>query len=317
MGVQETKLRAIADAIREKDGTSAPIPAGDFPDRIRGIPAGGLPEDVHAVAVAAAPPEGGSVSGGGVASRGMTVTVKAESAGTHQFKEWRENGAAVGFDGEYTFPVESDRNLEAVFEVPASRLPEGYIERQYLEKTDVEGYVMLPYVAIVSMKMELDIEPTGGTLGTSCYLYSANYTVGNDSSAWSYFSCTMQTYGVVVTARSKTYGGGDTTISADSSFRRMKIEIDLPNKIGKVNGGDDIALRVPSANRQRQNIFLTGNTSSRFVGKIYSCKLHYDGILEAEFIPCTNPNGAVGMYNLVTKQFTAIAGTGILAGPAV
>lgn len=41
MSYQETKLQAIADAIREKDGTTAPIPANDFPARIRAIPTGG------------------------------------------------------------------------------------------------------------------------------------------------------------------------------------------------------------------------------------------------------------------------------------
>lgn len=40
MSVQQEKLKAIADAIREKDGTTEPIAANDFPDRIRGIPSG-------------------------------------------------------------------------------------------------------------------------------------------------------------------------------------------------------------------------------------------------------------------------------------
>ena len=40
MSVQEAKLKDIADAIREKDGTTEPIPANDFPERIRGIPGG-------------------------------------------------------------------------------------------------------------------------------------------------------------------------------------------------------------------------------------------------------------------------------------
>lgn len=41
MSIQETKLKAIADAIREKDGTTEPIPANTFPERIRAIPSGG------------------------------------------------------------------------------------------------------------------------------------------------------------------------------------------------------------------------------------------------------------------------------------
>ena len=41
MSVQETKMKEIADAIREKDGTTEPIPANDFPERIRAIQGGG------------------------------------------------------------------------------------------------------------------------------------------------------------------------------------------------------------------------------------------------------------------------------------
>lgn len=41
MSVQEDKLKAIADAIREKEGTSEPIPAGDFAARILAIRGGG------------------------------------------------------------------------------------------------------------------------------------------------------------------------------------------------------------------------------------------------------------------------------------
>lgn len=48
MSYQETKLQAIADAIREKDGTTAPIPANDFPARIRAIPTGTDPEGLPA-----------------------------------------------------------------------------------------------------------------------------------------------------------------------------------------------------------------------------------------------------------------------------
>lgn len=41
MSTQETRLAAIADAIRAKDGTAAPICANDFAERIRALQAGG------------------------------------------------------------------------------------------------------------------------------------------------------------------------------------------------------------------------------------------------------------------------------------
>lgn len=41
MSVQETKLSAIADAIRESEGSSEPICANDFAARIRALQTGG------------------------------------------------------------------------------------------------------------------------------------------------------------------------------------------------------------------------------------------------------------------------------------
>lgn len=55
MSVQEEKLKAIADAIREKDGSTEPIPANKFPARIRGIPAGGGGVTVERIEITAPP----------------------------------------------------------------------------------------------------------------------------------------------------------------------------------------------------------------------------------------------------------------------
>lgn len=50
MSTQSNKLTAIADAIREMDGTTAPIEANDFPDRIRAIETGVDTSDATATA---------------------------------------------------------------------------------------------------------------------------------------------------------------------------------------------------------------------------------------------------------------------------
>ena len=90
MSVQETKLTAIADAIRQKEGSTGPIPAGDFAARILALPEDSLPDNVRTITVTSSDPEMGTVSGGGVASDGMTVTVKAKPLEKFYFKEWRE-----------------------------------------------------------------------------------------------------------------------------------------------------------------------------------------------------------------------------------
>lgn len=51
-------------------------------------------------------------------------------------------------------------------------------------------------------------------------------------------------------------------------------------------------------------------------GKIYSCEIYKDDGIIRNFIPCKNPEGVIGMYDTVGKQFYANAGTGDFATPA-
>ena len=51
---------------------------------------------------------------------------------------------------------------------------------------------------------------------------------------------------------------------------------------------------------------------------LYSCKIYDNGTLVRDFIPCKNPSGAVGLYDMVGRTFYGNAGTGAFtAGPAV
>lgn len=115
MSYQETKLQAIADAIREKDGTTEPIPANDFPARIRAIPTGSLPEDIRTISLVSANSALGEVTGSGKASDGMIVTAKSLAAPGYKIQNWTENGEIVSQEAEYRFTVEKDRSLVANF----------------------------------------------------------------------------------------------------------------------------------------------------------------------------------------------------------
>lgn len=115
MSVQETNLAAIANAIRQKEGTTEPIPAADFAPRILALPSSGLPENVRTITVTSSDPEMGTVSGGGVASDGMELQVSAESKNGYYFADWRESGKKVSEDINYSFEVQGDRELTANF----------------------------------------------------------------------------------------------------------------------------------------------------------------------------------------------------------
>ena len=58
----------------------------------------------------------GTVTGGGSFLHGSTVSVTATAATGYKFAGWQENGGIVSTDNPYSFAVESDRTLTAVFE---------------------------------------------------------------------------------------------------------------------------------------------------------------------------------------------------------
>ena len=67
------------------------------------------------VTVAAQPEESGSVSGGGHFDHGQSCTVHATPNTGYNFVNWTENGTPVSTSADYTFTVEGNRNLVAVF----------------------------------------------------------------------------------------------------------------------------------------------------------------------------------------------------------
>ena len=52
-------------------------------------------------------------------------------------------------------------------------------------------------------------------------------------------------------------------------------------------------------------------------GKIYSCKIYKSGVLTRDFVPCKNPSGSIGLYDLVGAQFYQNSGTGTFIAGAV
>ena len=62
------------------------------------------------------PTEGGTITGGGNYDYGQSCTLTATANEGHNFLNWTENGNVVSTDAEYTFVVNSNRDLVANFE---------------------------------------------------------------------------------------------------------------------------------------------------------------------------------------------------------
>lgn len=315
MSIQEAKLKDIADAIREKDGTTAPIPAVDFPDRIRALPSGGLPEGVYTITVEPSTSESGSVSGGGVASEGMTLTVEAKLSNGYKFVGWQENGQIVSTKEAYTFIISGNRALVAVFAV-APRLPEGYMEVQYIEidsKTGIDsGFVPnLQTTKFVVDISDLSWDYSSSSVGNYIFNTKGVYSGGHNNFLLRIQSNQIK-YGIETKFSNFT--------SPANITDRLEISVDCPaslfsfgsEKISFTSKNLDLGGTLYIGNKDMDQY----NASAKF--KIYSARIYNGLILVRDYVPCVSQDGSVGLYDLVESKFYGNSFTGVLTpGPAI
>lgn len=116
MSTQQNNFKAIASAIRAKDGTAAKIPAKEFASRILNIPTNRLPSGVYTINAISNNTALGSVTGGGYASAGFTANLTAKRLQTKsKFDGWYENGSLLNDKEKYSFTVQKDRNIVGMF----------------------------------------------------------------------------------------------------------------------------------------------------------------------------------------------------------
>lgn len=93
--------------------------------------------NMYTIDVEPNPAHGGDVSGSGDYEDGTSVTITASPKAGFRFLEWIENGSQVSTDASYTFTVNGNRKLTAVFE-PAPK-PTFHIELSATQGGTVSG----------------------------------------------------------------------------------------------------------------------------------------------------------------------------------
>lgn len=192
-----------------------------------------------------------------------------------------------------------------------SRLPEGYTEVEYVQS---DGYCYIdtgyaPYTAR-SSQLTMDIEPLSAT-GTGYFFASIK---ASGSSTYRYMCC-------YTSSAIKAAMGTDSvkTIINNPSLKRMEILYDFSSAMTVSVDDATITFSNWAMITTMSNVRLLGNTSSNYLtAKLYSCQIKVKGEPFRDFVPCINPSGAVGLYDLVEGKFYGNSGTGTLtAGPAI
>ncbi len=284
---------------------------------------------LHTIALAASPPEGGSVTGGGVAAEGMTVTVSAEPADQyHQFAQWQEGGEVVGMEAAYSFPVSGDRALTAVFtDKRGSRLPEGYTEVEYIESFGSQA-IDSGQRLVSNLKIVMDIWPEIDATLRSLFRSSKKIYV---SPSDYYNVCAVSAYnnaGYNVARmefeRYKVNAATHTVVFQRFASGRMTVVVDGLNKTVSLNEESAALTGATNFDSALDPIALLGSTptskTNGTIGKLYSCQMYVGGEAVRDFVPCVRQeDSAVGLYDLVGGQFYPNStNTGeFTAGPAV
>lgn len=269
---------------------------------------------VYTITVSIDPEESGTVTGAGRYQEGAAVTLTATVNGGYIFTGWQENGAVVSTDNPYTFTAEGDR---AFVVTPLSRLPEGYTEVEYVEAT--ASSIATQIKPTETTKITMDVETLDSNPSSSQEFFFSYYYSSSSGDTY-HFDIVLTASGIKGNMGWKSPVGSQlTTIDSSTTPRRMIVGADCSLKKEFV-GNKEVFFKNNSADVKMPAITLLSNGFNKYFlhGKLYSCQMEDNGIPVRDFVPCVNPSGVAGLYDLVSETFFgSTTTTPLTPGPAV
>ena len=205
----------------------------------------------------------------------------------------------------------------APVEVPHSgggRLPEGYTEREYIESSGTQ-YIDTGFKPNQDTRVVVDVYITEQHISSNCVFGTRSAA---SSTAPLMFNLWSMNAGTAVRFD---YFGGNTTSSTSLVGKRSLV--DANKNICTI--GDTVLNGTYQQGQTKFNLFVltcnnAGNFNSQYntYARLYSCQIYDNGTLIRDYVPCTNPSGEVGLYDLENEEFYGNAGSGAFtAGPEV
>lgn len=186
-------------------------------------------------------------------------------------------------------------------------LPSGYTQYEYIESSGAQ-YIDTGFIPNQDSRVELDFQLISETAEQTPFLarqgaQSRSFGIFHPTSGWN-----------------ADYGATRTLITNDIAITE-RIYVDFNKNSISLN---DVTKTVsPQTFTSPVSLCLfvrnTNRTLANYcVGKIYTCKVHDNGTLIRDYIPCSDPSGEVGLYDQVNGVFYGNAGTGTFShGPVV
>ena len=194
---------------------------------------------------------------------------------------------------------------------PTPTLPEGYTELEYIESSGTQ-YIDTGFKPNQDSRVIMDFQ-----LVTAYSSIRALFGVRDAASGTAALQFVFWNNGA--TTFRTDYYGTQQTIDGFSVTQRYTVD---KNKNITYIGGESVS-NNPATGQDQYNLvlFAINNLNDVSYGsafRLYSSKIYDNGTLIRDFVPCQNPTGDVGLYDLVGAQFYGNAGTGsFTAGPEV
>lgn len=190
---------------------------------------------------------------------------------------------------------------------PSSRLPEGYAEVQYIQSTGTQ-WVDTGFKPNQNTRIKMDCNVIGFNSGDA-FLFGARIASGNTAFCLAADDANTRWFAL--------YGNA---VQNPTGTCTGKHSIDFNQNVLTLDGKNSTFAKTTFQSSYNLLLFATitnGNVDSQR-GKmaIYSCQIYDNGNLIRDFIPCVDPTGNAGLYDLVGGKFYGNSGTGVfLAGP--
>ena len=208
-----------------------------------------------------------------------------------------EDGTAVGI----TLPSDID-----VSGVGTSILPDGYVQLEYIQSSGTQ-YIDTGFNPNQNTRFVADVEIVSAQ---NAQLFGAR--IASASSAFN------------MLVSSKTGGRDDygtTVLNFTTTSERWKIDknknVTMVNDVS-VSHGVETFQTTCSIFINAVNNNGTPMSTTTASAKWRTVQIYNNGVLSRNFIPCKNPSGVVGLYDVVNSQFYSNVGTGsFIAGPEI
>ena len=193
-------------------------------------------------------------------------------------------------------------------EQPVSPLPDGYVQLEYIESTGTQ-YINTGFTPNQDTRVVCDVVFPGTTGTSGKYVFGSRTTLTQNS--YTYFSYNSK--------YETTYNTQDNVCYQNLITGRFIV--DKNKNITTTNGTEYSHTYANFTCPGPLYLFALNNNGSLFGGgslSLYSCQIYDNDVLIRDFVPCINPGGEVGLYDLVNGVFYGNAGTGAFtAGPDV